>query len=111
LPGIYQIGTDFEVNRVRGSTKIIYIGSAKNLRNRLLDRVKNPRRHLKLTARILLQAGHKLEFRFLTAENYTNAIQMENEALRDYVIEYWENPPGLKLPTASLRLIEEQLGI
>ena len=95
-PGIYEVRTDFEFGRLRGSSQMVWIGSAKrSLKQRLLrQRVSDPDRYLSRTEKWLRQAGHTLEFRYATAADGTTARRLEAEELRDYEEEHWELPPG-----------------
>jgi len=91
-PGIYEIRTDYEFGRLRGSSRVVYIGSTMNsLKQRLVhQRIKEPSR----TEKLLRKAGHALEFRFATATDGETAKRMEAQRLMDYEREHWELPPG-----------------
>ncbi len=95
-PGIYEVRTDFEFGRLRGSSSIIYIGSATpSLKKRLLDeRIGKPDRYLSRAEKWLRQAGHALEFRYATLANGPTARRLEADRLRECEEEHWELPPG-----------------
>ncbi len=108
LSGIYEIRTDYEFGRLKGSSQVVYIGSAAggskpSLKVRLMDqRAKNPCRYLTRTEKLLKEAGHTLEFRFLIAHDGITAKHTESEKLTAYEKEHWELPPGNGvLPRAS----------
>lgn len=100
MPGIYEIRTDYEFGRVNGVSRIVYIGSAArggkpSLRKRLGGRITDPKNNLSGAEKLLVKAGHALEFRFATATDGTTARQMEIQMLTDYIREHWEPPPGV----------------
>jgi len=94
LPGIYEIRTDHEFGRLRGTSNIAYIGSAArntpSLKRRLLGRISNA----SLAEKRLRQHGYSLEFRFAMASDGETAERMEAERLIDYERQHWELPPG-----------------
>ena len=95
-PGIYEIRTDYELDRLRGSSRVVYVGSTvKSLKGRLVQqRIKEPKENLTRTEKLLRKAGHALEFRFATATDGETAKRMEAQRLMDYEREHWELPPG-----------------
>jgi hypothetical protein len=95
-PGVYEIRTDYEFGRLRGSSRVVYVGSTvKSLKERLVhQRIKNPKKNLSGTEKLLREAGHALEFRFATAPDGKTAKHMEAQRLIDYEKEHWELPPG-----------------
>jgi len=94
LPGIYEIGTDREFGRLKGTSKIVYIGSAArntpSLKRRLLGRISNA----SLAEKRLWQHECNLQFRFATVSDGETAERMEAERLIDYERQHWELPPG-----------------
>ena len=94
FPGIYEIGTDREFGRLKGTSKIVYIGSAArntpSLRRRLLGRISNG----SLAEKRLWQHRCNLQFRFATVSDGETAERMEAERLIDYERQHWELPPG-----------------
>ena len=100
MPGIYEIRTDYEFGRLRGTSKVVYVGTAASgsrpsLRSRLVDqRIGNPDRFLSRTERLLRESGHDLEFHFATAIDGKTAKEMESRRLSEYEEEHWELPPG-----------------
>jgi hypothetical protein len=100
VPGIYEIRTDHEFGRLRGQSRIVYIGSAArgnspSLRKRLLGQhISNPNENLCRAGQLLRQAGYSLEFRFATSSDGKTAEHMEARRLVDYEKEHWELPPG-----------------
>jgi len=98
-PGCYEIRTDYIFGRLKGYSQTVYIGSAEKLKQRLGNRLNDPDRNRTLEEQRLIQKGHTFEFRYAKArgeagENQDKVeIQMENEALTEYVMEYCELPP------------------
>ena len=94
LPGIYEIRTDREFGRLKGTSKIVYIGSAArktpSLRRRLLGRIPNA----SLAEKRLWQHECNLQFRFATVSDGETAERIEAERLIDYERQHWELPPG-----------------
>ena len=95
-PGVYEIRTDFEFGRLKGKSSIVYIGkTTRSLRKRLLDeRRDNPSRFMSRAEKVLLQAGHTLEFRYAGLTGKETVEQFEMEELMEYEKEHWELPPG-----------------
>jgi len=99
-PGIYEIRTDYEFGRLRGRSRVVYVGSAArgskpSLKVRLIDqRIGNPERYLSGAEKLLREAGHALEFRFVTTLDGTTAKRMEAQRLTEYEVKHWELPPG-----------------
>lgn len=95
-PGVYEIRTDYEFGRLRGNSRVVYVGSTvKSLKKRLVhQRIKDPEKNLSGTEKLLREAGHALEFRFATAPDGKTAKHMEAQRLMDYEKEHWELPPG-----------------
>lgn len=48
-----------------------------------------------MAEKLLVRAGHILEFRFVVAQNGETARQMETQTLTDYEGVHWEAPPGV----------------
>ena len=110
VPGIYEIRTDYEFGRLRGTSRVVWVGTAASgrrpsLRERVVrQRIGNPDHYLSRTEKLLRQAGHNLEFRFAKASDGETAKQMESQRLMDYEEEHWELPPGnAVLPRAARR--------
>jgi len=100
VPGIYEIRTDYEFGRLNGVSRVVYIGSAArrgkpSLRKRLGGRIANPEGNLSGAEKLLVRAGHALEFRFATAKDGETARQMEIQMLTNYIEKHWEPPPGV----------------
>ncbi len=100
VPGIYEIRTDYEFGRLRGSSRVVYIGSAARpskptLRKRLGNRIADPEGNLSGAEKLLRRAGHTLEFRFAKAKDREMARQMEIQRLTEYEKKHWETPPGV----------------
>lgn len=95
-PGVYQVRTDFEFGRLRGDSEIVSIGSAaQSLRSRLIgQRVGDPQRYMSRAEKLLRNAGHILEFRFVTTSDSITARNLEAELLAAYESEHWELPPS-----------------
>ncbi len=94
LPGKNEIMTDHEFGRLKGTTEIVYIGSAArntaSLKRRLLGRIRNA----SLAEKRLRQHGYNLRFRFATVRDGETAERMEAERLIDYERQHWALPPG-----------------
>ena len=99
VPGIYEVRTDYEFGRINGVSRVVYIGSAArgkaSLRKRLGGRVAAPDRNLSRAEKLLIRAGHALEFRFATAKDGETARQMEIQWLMNHIEKHWEPPPGV----------------
>ena len=100
MPGIYEIRTDYEFGRLNGISQVIYVGSAAHgikpsLRKRLGGRIADPEGNLSGAEKLLLAAGHALEFRFAKTKDGETARQMEIQRLSDYIRKHWEAPPGV----------------
>lgn len=97
-PGVYEVRSDFEVNRLRGSSNVVTIGSAgPNLWQRLRQQRfhKTARgRYLNRAEKWLLHAGHHLQFRYLPTDTMEQARHLEAVELIRYEYEHWELPPG-----------------
>jgi len=97
-PGVYEIQTDFEIGRLRGSSRVVTIGSAgPNLWQRLRQQRfhKTARcRYLNRAEKWLIHAGHSLEFRYLPTDTVEEARRLEAVRLIEYEYEHWELPPG-----------------
>ena len=97
-PGIYEVRTDFEIGRLRVSSRIVSIGSgAPSLRQRLREqRFHKTARwgNLDRAEKWLLHGGHALEFRYLTTDDEKEARYLEDKHLLQYECEHWELPPG-----------------
>ena len=80
--GIYEIRTDFEINRLRGKSRIVSIGRAvPNLRSRLSGRIYNPARYLDRCAKWLVCNDHRLEFHYHVAANGEDAKWLEAKGI------------------------------
>jgi len=100
VSGIYEIRTDYEFGRLNGVSRVVYIGSAArrgkpSLRKRLSGRIANPEGNLSGAEKLLVRAGHALEFRFATAKDGETARQMEIQRLTNYIEKHREPPPGV----------------
>ena len=95
-PGVYEIRTDFRLNRLRGQSPIVCIGSSvPSLRNRIINqRIGNPDRYLSRAEKFLRQAGHALQFRYGRTVDGNTARNLEAQMLQAYEEEHWELPPG-----------------
>ena len=113
-PGVYEIRTNFEFARLRGSSSLVTIGSAApSLRKRLCEqRFTNAVRYQNRAEKWLIQAGHVLEFRYTTVSIGKEARYLEAMRLLEYENRHWELPPGNEaLPmTVVRRHIEQRLG-
>jgi len=112
--GVYEIRTDFEFARLRGSSPLVTIGSAvPSLRKRLCEqRCRSAVRYQNRAEKWIVQAGHTLEFRYTTTGSGAAARYLEALRLMEYENEHWELPPGNEaLPiTAIRRHIEQRHG-
>ena len=109
-PGVYEIRTNFEFSRLRGSSSLVTIGSATaSLRKRLCEqRFNNAVRYQNRAEKWLTQAGYTLEFRFTTVSG-VEARYLEALRLMEYENKHWELPPGNEaLPTTAIRRYIEQ---
>lgn len=110
-PGVYEIRTNLEFSRLRGSSSLVTIGSATvSLRKRLCEqRFNNAVRYQNRAEKWLTRAGYTLEFRFTTTGNSTEARFQEALRLMEYENEHWELPPGNEvLPVTAIRRYIEQ---
>jgi hypothetical protein len=93
--GIYEIRTEYEINRLRGKSRIVSIGRAiPNLKSRLSGRIYNPARYMNRCEKWLISNNHKLEFHYQVAANSEDAKWLEAIRHWEYENEYWELPPG-----------------
>lgn len=74
-PGVYELRTDYEIGRLKGSSPLVTIGSAaRSLRKRIYEqRLLNTAKLLNRAERWLIQASHTLEFRYATTGNEEKA--------------------------------------
>jgi hypothetical protein len=112
-PGVYQVRTDFEIGRLRGSSRIVSIGSgAPSLRQRLREQRfhRTARwRHLNRAEKWLLHGGHALEFRYLKNDDEEGVRYLEDKHLLEYEYKHWELPPGNeRSPLSKIRNEIEQ---
>lgn len=93
--GIYEIRTDYEINRLRGKSRIVSIGRAvPNLKSRLSGRVYNPARFMNRCEKWLTCNNHKLECHYHVAADSEDAKWLEAIRHWEYENEHWELPPG-----------------
>lgn len=95
-PGVYQIRTDFEINRLKGSSELVYIGAANDSLSKRLS--------LKLFGNftgldradkwLLFNSKNVLELRYVTTANESDAKYLEALLLWEYENKHWEIPPG-----------------
>jgi hypothetical protein len=113
-PGVYEVRTDFEFGRLKGSSRVVTIGSAvPSLRTRLCkQRFHNPARYLNRAEKWLVQEGHTLEFRYFAAITGEEARRFEAVRLIEYEYEHGELPPGNEdLPLSKITMdIERKHG-
>jgi hypothetical protein len=93
--GIYEIGTDFDIKRLRGESRVVSIGRAiPSLKTRLLGRIYNPARYMNRCEKWLIRGNHKLEFRYHVTTNDEEAKWLEAMSHWEYENKHWELPPG-----------------
>jgi len=113
-PGVYEIRTDFEFGRLKGSSSLVTIGSAKDsLSKRLYEqRFGNPVRYLNRAEKWLVYEDHILEFRYFPVTTDKEARCLEAERLFEYECEHGELPPGNEVLPRSIiiKQIEEKGG-
>jgi hypothetical protein len=116
-PGVYEVKTDYEIGRLRGSSKIVSIGSgAPSLWQRLREQRfhKTARwRYLDRAAKWLLRWDHTLKFRYLTTDDEKEARYLEDKLLLQYECEHWELPPGNErspLPKIKEEIEQKRVG-
>jgi len=113
-PGAYEVRTDFEFGRLKGSSRLVTIGSAKpSLRTRLCkQRFRNTVRYLNRAEKWLVYEGHILEFRYLPTATAEEARRLEAERLIEYECQHGELPPGNEVLPLSIIIteIEEKHG-
>ena len=100
VPGVYEIRTDYEFGRLRGTSRVVFVGAAwrgskPTLRKRLGQRITEPDQFLSGEEKRLRETGHALDFRFAEAKDSETARQMEVHRLLHFEEEYWEAPPGV----------------
>ncbi|MFC2039856.1 hypothetical protein ACFLTW_01600 [Chloroflexota bacterium] len=104
--GIYEVRTDFEIGRLQGSSSIVTIGRAKNLKERRCQKVADPIRYLNRAEKWLLQYSHVLEFHYCVCSNFEEAKYKEVIRQLEYEGQHWELPPGNdRLETTPLNKI------
>lgn len=113
-PGVYEVRTDFEIGRLRGSSSLITIGRAKQLKERRdKQKVGDTTRYLNRAEKWLHRANHTLEFRYCVCSSFEETKYMEAIRQLEYESQHWELPPGndrLELAPVKKR-IKESLGI
>jgi hypothetical protein len=93
--GIYEIRTDYEIDRLRGKSRIVSIGRAvPNLKSRLSGRIHDPARFMNRCEKWLICNNHRLEFHYHVAANSDDAKWFEAVRHWEYENEHWELPPG-----------------
>jgi hypothetical protein len=109
-PGVYEVRTDFEIGRLCGSSSLVTIGRAKNLKERRYkQKVGEATRYLNRAEKWLLRANHTLEFRYCTCRSFDEAKCMEAIRQLEYESQHWELPPGndhLELAPVKRRIKE-----
>jgi hypothetical protein len=110
-PGVYEVRTDFEIGRLHGSSSLVTIGRAKNLRDRRdKQKVGDTTRYLNRAEKWLLKENHVLEFRYLTCDSFEDAKHTEAVRQLEYESQHWELPPGndrLELSPIKKRIKDE----
>ena len=94
--GIYEVRADCQFGRLKGSSPLVSIGSAQeSLRKRLCEqRIGDPIRYHNRAEKWLTEAGHELQFRYITTDSGEEARYWEAIRLMEYENEHWELPPG-----------------
>jgi len=94
--GVYEIRTDFNIERVKGRSHIVTIGSAKDSLNKRVyqQRIENPARYLNRVEKWLKRQGHDLEVRYMCTNSGEKARYLEALLLFQYENKHWEIPPG-----------------
>ena len=93
--GIYEIRTDYEINRLRGKSRIVSIGrAAPNLKSRLSQKICGPASNMDRCDKWLLYNGHTLELHYHVATSSEDAKWLEALRHWEYENEHWELPPG-----------------
>lgn len=95
-PGIYEVRTDYEFGRLKGSSPLLTIGSAaKSLKTRISrQRIGNTIRYLNRPEKWIRRAKHVLEFRYYECSNKDEAKYLEAIRQLEYENQHWELPPG-----------------
>ena len=107
--GIYEIRTDYIFGRLKGYSQTVRIGKADRLKQRLGGILNEPDKNRTIEEKRLIQKGHTFEFRFAKAESGEVAIQMENESMAEYVMEYWELPPCIRnFPKEVVKILKKE---
>jgi hypothetical protein len=113
-PGIYEIRTDFEFGRLKGSSQILSIGRAvPSLQKRLSKgRFSDLIKDLDRPEKWLFNANRILEFHYIVTTSGEEAKWLEALRQWEYENEHWELPPGNdRLEKAAIfRRIEQQYG-
>lgn len=95
-PGIYEIRLNREFGRVRGTTRIVNIGRARDsLYKRVYrDKACNSLHHFSGTMKWLVLEDAKFEVRWLVTSDKEEAEQAEKKRLAEFICRHWELPPG-----------------
>ena len=94
-PGIYEVRTDFEIDRLCGSSPLVTIGRAKNIAERLgKQKADDIIRYLNRPEKWLFKNKHKLEFRYCICGSFEEAKYLEGIRQLEYESRHWELPPG-----------------
>jgi len=107
-PGIYQVSC-------QATDCVVYIGSATGrggLRQRLSQRVDNPKRYLSVYEKRLRQQNCRLMFRYAEATSRTQALDWETTEINEYRKHHGHLPPGNKMtPRRALDWSEEEFRV
>ncbi len=94
-PGVYEIKANFEINRLKGSSKLVYIGSASDsIKKRLSLKLFGNFTGLDRADKWLYFHSIPLKFRYRIAKSEGDAKYLEGLLLWDYENMHWEIPPG-----------------
>lgn len=95
-PGIYEIRLNREFGRVRGTTRIVNIGRARDtLYKRVyLDKACNPQQHHSGTMKWLAREDAKFDVRWFVTCDDEQAVLAEKKRLAEFICRHWELPPG-----------------
>lgn len=87
-PGVYELSITKKVGYVKNYSEVLYIGSSKKIRKRLLNYSGNKTKNSRMRVYV---NGSGLFVRYLLTENY---IQVEKDLLKHFKITYGELPKG-----------------
>jgi len=95
-PGIYEVKTDFKIERLNGFSPVVTIGVSRTslYDRRVKQKAGNEDRHLNRVEKWLKNNNHKLYLKYSVCTSKEDALLKEAICLWKYENKHWELPPG-----------------